>query len=222
MAKYFYYFPKTLYSANNQTPGLETVTNIVSRFAFENSLKENSATFYKYQIKDSDTPEIIASKYYDNPERHWIVLLFNNIIDPQWDWPLQDRNFISFVNEKYSANAAANVIFKSGYDWARSINNIHSYYKVITTTTTGINGTVTVEKFRVDANTYANNILMDVGTQPTVSLPDGTAVTKVITKETKTFFEHELEENENKRSIKLLKKEFVFAVEKEFKKIFKL
>lgn len=221
MAKYFNYFPKVLYSSNNKQPGLETVTSIVSRFAFENSLKENSAAFYKYEIKDSDTPEIIASKYYDNSERHWIILLFNNIIDPQWDWPLKDRDLISFVNEKYSANAAANVIFKSGYDWARSINNIHSYYKVIETTTTGFEGRTTIEKYRVDANTYANNITMDVGIKPTVQLPDGTSATKVITKETKTFYEYEVEENEKKRTIKLLKKEFVPTVEKEFKDLFK-
>lgn len=221
MAKYFYYFPKVLYSANNKQTGLETVTSIVSRFAFENSLKENSSVFYEYSIKDSDTPEIIASKYYDNPERHWIVLLFNNIIDPQWDWPLEDRSLIKFIDQKYAANAAANVIFKSGYDWAKSVNNIHSYYKIITTTTSGYQGGVTIEKYRVDANTYANNVIMDVGTKPTVSLPDGTTATKVITKETKTFYEYEVEENEKRRKIKLLKRDFIPAIEKEFKDILK-
>lgn len=221
MSRYFNYFPKTLYTANNKTTGLDTVTNILARFAFESTLKENSSAFYKYDIQDSDTPETIAFKYYDNAERHWIVLLFNNIIDPQWDWPLQDRNLINFVNEKYAANAAANVVFKSGFDWAKSINNIHSYYKVVTTTTSGVNGTVTVEKFAVDANSYANNVVMDIGTKPTVSLADGTTATQVITKETKTYYQYEVEENEKKRSIKLLKKEFVPQVEKEFKKLVK-
>lgn len=221
MARFFNYFPKTLYSANNVTTGLDTVTNIIARFAFEETLKQNSSAFYKYEIQEGDTPEIIASKYYDNPERHWIVLLFNDIIDPQWDWPLEGRNLIEFIDEKYAANAAANVIFRSGYDWARSINNIHSYYKVITTTTTGIDGTITVEKFRVDANTYANNVIMDIGTKPTVTLADGTSATKVITKETKTFYDYEVEENEKKRTIKLIKREFVPQVEKEFKKIIK-
>jgi len=221
MSRYFNYFPKTVYTSNNKTTGLDTVTNIIARFAFERTLKENSAAFYKYNIQETDTPEIIASKYYDNPERHWIILMFNEIIDAQWDWPLEGRNFIEFVNEKYAANAAANVIFKSGYDWAKSINNIHSYYKVISTTTSGIDGKVTIEKFRVDANTYANNIIMDVGTKPTVTLADGTTASKVITKETKTYLQFETEENEKKRQIILLKREFVPQVEKEFKKIVK-
>ena len=221
MSKYFNYFPKTVYSANNKTTGLDTVTNIIARFNFEQSLKENASTFYKYDIQDSDTPEIIAYKYYGSAEKHWIILLFNNIIDPQWDWPLQDRNFISFVNEKYSANAAANVVFKSGFDWAKSINNIHSYYKVITTTTTGIDGKITVDNLRVDANTYANNILMNIGTKPTVLLADGTTATTVITKKTKTFYEYEVEKNEEKRTIIILKKDFIPLVEKEFKKVVK-
>ena len=45
---------------------------------------------------------------------------------------------------------------------------------------------------------------------------------QVITKEKKTHYTYETEENEAKRTIKLLKPEFVSAVEKEFKKIIKL
>ena len=37
-------------------------------------------------MQDSDTPEIIADKYYGNVEYHWVVLLFNNIIDPQFEY----------------------------------------------------------------------------------------------------------------------------------------
>jgi nucleoid-associated protein YgaU len=100
MAKYFNYFPKTLYTANNSSAGLDTVTNIIARFGFEQSLKNNSSAFYKYQIQESDTPEIIAHKYYGNAEKHWIVLLFNDIIDPQFDWPLKYDVLIDFVDAK--------------------------------------------------------------------------------------------------------------------------
>ena len=78
MAKYFNFFPKTLYTSSTTSTGLDTVTNIISRFSFESSLKENTSAFYKYDIQESDTPEIIADKYYDNVERHWIVLLFTS------------------------------------------------------------------------------------------------------------------------------------------------
>ena len=102
MAQFFNYYPKTFYSSNTNSTGIDTVTNIITRFSFEDTLKQNSAAFYKYSIKDSDTPEIIADKFYGDSERHWIVLLFNDIIDPQFEWPLQYSTFIEYVNNKYT------------------------------------------------------------------------------------------------------------------------
>jgi hypothetical protein len=146
MAKYFNYFPKTFYSSNNSTTGLDTVTNIISRFSFEQTLKDNSSAFYKYSVQDSDTPEIIAYKYYGSSERHWVVLLFNDIIDPQFDWPLKYDTFINFVDKKYTANGAANTTVQSGLAWAMSVNNVQAYYKIVTKT--DIDNISLVEKFK--------------------------------------------------------------------------
>ena len=218
MAKYFNYFPKTVYTLDDDGSKLDTVTNIIARFAFEDKLKENSAAFYKYEIKDSDTPEIIANKYYENSERHWIVLLFNNIIDPQWDWPLEDRTFNQFVDNKYSTVEYANTsnTSVSGLSWAKNNANVKSYFKVVTTTTYE---NTTIEKFEVDSNTYANNVLMQNNTNNDYQLEDGTSVNIKITKETQTYFDYEKTVNDAKRTINLLKSEFVPAVEKEFKRI---
>ena len=79
MANFFNHYPTTYYSNANNAPNLDVVTNIIARFGFQDNLKDNLASFYKYQIKDSDSPETIASKIYSDPEKHWIVLLFNNI-----------------------------------------------------------------------------------------------------------------------------------------------
>ena len=210
MARFFNYFSKTVYTANTAVGGLDTVTNIISRFAFEQRLKENSAAFYKYSIQDSDTPEIIAHKYYDNSERHWIVLMFNDIVDAQYDWPLRYENFISYVDSKYTANGAANTTVQTGLAWAMNINNVHSYYKIIKRTSA--DGTVIEEKLQVDANTYAN-----VGaTSSSITLQSGNIITQAVTKEKKTYYEYEQEENESKRDIILLKPEFVPQIEKEF------
>lgn len=283
MSLFFNYFPKVLYSANAESQSLESATNITTRFNFENTLKENSSVFYEYLIKDGETPETIAAKYYDNPERHWIVLLFNNIIDPQFDWPLGYDEFVNYIRKKYSlvtdiqivnpgtgysngfltiqgtddvgagANAyftvdangnVANVqIISSGYGFNQAPNvtisidntgtgaelsaniavdpiawakyNVHSYYKVITTTNSS--GTNT-EKIEVDYNTYQNNIIMQNGTNETIVLNDDSTVIVQISKEAKTYFDYELELNESKRKIKLLRVDFASQVEKEFRK----
>ena len=215
MARFFNYFPKTVYTANTNTSGLDTVTNIIARFGFEKTLKENSSAFYKYSVQDSDTPEIIAAKYYDNPERHWIVLMFNDIIDPQFDWPLRYENFIKFVDTKYTANGAANTTVQSGFAWAMSVNNVQSYYKIVTRT--NIDNESIVETIQVDANTYVN-----VATSSSsVTLQSGDVITQTVTKSKKTYYEYEQEENEAKREISLLKPEFVLQIEKEFKKVIK-
>jgi len=216
MAKFFNYYPKTFYTSNNNTTGVDAVTNIIARFGFESKLKENSVAFYPYQIQDGDTPEIIADKYYDNSERHWIVLLFNDIIDPQFDWPLNQNSIIEYIDKKYTANGAANTPAQSGIAWALSENNVQAYFKVITTT--GNDGTITTEKLQVDKNTYAN--ISSTTTSYTTQANE--IVTIAVSKETRSYYTYEVDENETKREIKLLKKDFIPDVEKEFKRVIKL
>lgn len=217
MASYFNFFPSTFYSVDSNNNGLDIVTNITTRFAFEQSLKENVNAFYPYEIKDSDTPETIAYKIYGSSERHWIVLNFNNIIDPQYDWPLTYPNFIKYVDEKYAANGAANATVQSGLTWAQSQNNIHSYYQVNTRTSTAVtaDSKTIKEKVRITANAYANVI---VGTT-SYTLKNGTVIKETVSKEKLTYYDYEMQENEKKRKIKILKPEFATDVFEEFKEI---
>jgi hypothetical protein len=217
MAKFFNYFPKTLYTNELNNLGIDSVTNIISRFSFEENLKENISAFYEYDIQESDTPEIIAHKYYGDSEKHWVVLLFNDIMDPQYDWPLQYSSFIKYIDNKYSANNYADTANTSvtGLSWSQNTNNIKSYFKIITQSS-GDNDFV--EKIQVDGNTYANI----AASTSNYTLQNGSNLTITITKETQTYYDFELEENENKRKIKLLKSEFIYEVEKEFKKASRL
>ena len=58
-------------------------------------------------------------------------------------------------------------------------------------------------------------------TTTSYTLQDSSTITQAITKEKQSYYDYENELNESKRSIKLLKPEFVSAVEKEFKKVIK-
>jgi hypothetical protein len=203
MAKFFNFYPTTVYTNSNESTSYDIVTNIIARFAFEKSLKENSALFYSYDIQDGDTPEIIANKYYGSPEKHWIVMLFNDIVDPQYDWPLTDRNLIVYINDKYSANGAASNPSKSGIAWAQS--NIKTYYKIVTRVNSNPTKDTIVEKIEVDANTYANVSV----TTATYTLQDTNRITESITKQPLYYYDYETEVNEGKRKITLLKDTFV-------------
>jgi hypothetical protein len=212
MAKYFNNFPKEYYTLEDKPNGLDIVTNIISRFSLEQSFKENTSIYEKYNVQDSDTPEIIAAKIYDSPERHWIVLAMNDVVDAQWDWPLDYRTLISFIDDKYTANANV-AAGQTGLVWAQQ--NTQSYYSVEKRTTVK-NGEYLEKKVQVDANTYANVSI----TSSNVTLSDGNQITISVTKESKTYYDYELAENENKRQIKILKPEFAYALEQELKNVF--
>jgi hypothetical protein len=211
MSKYFTYFPKTLYRPTDENVDLDVVTNIVSRFVIEESIKENSYAYYFYDVSEEDTPEILAAKMYNDPEKHWIILAMNNIIDPQWDWPLSEKQLSNFISGKYTANANT-TIGQTGLQWSKE--NIHSYYFVTEKT---YNDTITINKYEVDANTYANT----TSSITTLTLSDGNQVTKKILKETKTYYDYEKEVNESKRKIKVLKSEFVNEVDRKFREVMK-
>lgn len=205
MSKYFNYFPQTLYSLSDEKNAADVVTNIIARFGFESELKENSSIFYPYDIQDGDTPEMIANKYYGSPEKHWIVLMFNDVIDPQYDWPLDQRTLISYINDKYAANGAANTTVQSGIVWAQSTNNVKKYYKTITRVGSESTKDTIIEKIEIDFDTYTN--LSTTTTEYT--LKNGKKVTETISKSKLTYYDYEVEQNEAKRKIKLLKSEFV-------------
>jgi hypothetical protein len=136
-------------------------------------------------------------------------LLFNDISDPQFDWPIDYRTLISFIDEKYKDNAN---VGQSGTNWAQS--HTHAYYKVETRTTLSTN-TVVKNKFEVDSNTY-NTIAT---TNKDVVLKDGNTIRIQISKETQSYYDYEMELNESKRKIKLLKPELVNSVEEEFRRV---
>jgi len=210
MAKYFNFFPKTYYLNDTETSA-DILTNIIARFSFEQSFKDNTSIFYTYQIKDSDTPESIAYKIYDSSERHWMVLMLNDIVNPMYDWPLDQREIVKFINSKYTANAnTANG--QTGLVWSQI--SVKDYVKIVTKTHLKTN-TITVDKYLIDANTYAN-VTQSI---ENVTLSDGESVKIKTSKETKTYYTYEIEANEEKRTIKILKPEFAPAVEEEFRRV---
>lgn len=75
--------------------------DIVRRVAFSSRLKDEGAMYADYLIKESERPEHIAEKIYGKPEYHWVVLLFNDIINPYYEWPLADSAIENYIKKKY-------------------------------------------------------------------------------------------------------------------------
>lgn len=214
MSKYFSNFPKTIYNFEQNGKSIDVVTNITNTIAFEKSFKENSVTYYNYLVKDGETPEIIAHKIYGSTEKHWIVLSMNDIINPQTDWPLNERSLIQYIDKKYSDSEYANSSVQyAGVSWSQS--HVYQYFRTETTKVLDT-GNLTTVNIEVDANTYANV----VSSTNQYTLHDGNTIEVSVNKTTKTYYEYEIEENDNKRDIKILKPEFADVAYQELIRVF--
>jgi len=192
--KYFETIPKVVYTDENKNSKI--YTNLLARASIKPTLLDNPVIYYKYDIQDGDTPEIIAHKYYGDVYRYWIVLYVNQILDPQWGWPVTGNTFESYINDKYPS---INV-----YDTA------HHYEKIITQVDSGTLITTT-NTLVIDEYTYNN--LPESTTS--VYFPSGT-VTITTTKKIVSLYDYELNLNESKRNIKLLNSLYVNQLETEF------
>jgi hypothetical protein len=206
MAKYFDTFPKISYSFDGFKTS-ERITNVISRFALEQSLKENASIYYTHDVRDGDTPEILSAKLYGSPDKHWIIMMMNDIIDVGYDWPMDYRTLTKFIDAKYLASANSEVS-GDGISWAK-LNN-QAYYKVETTRTPS--GSTIIKRFEIDANTYANTT---ISLNQQITLSDNNVIVIDTTKETESYYDYELELNESKRQIKLLRPELVSQLEQE-------
>lgn len=215
MANFFYHFPKTVYSKGDNS-SVDILTNLTVNFTVLSDILNNSAMYYEYTIADGDTPEIVAHKIYGYSDYHWIILKINNIIDIKTDWPIEYSSLNESINVAYSTSEYADTANTSvsGLQWAKT--NTRSYYKVVTKTIVG-SELIEVDEFEIDSNAYTNLIAQ---TTPTLyTLPNNDVLSVLITKDTMTYYEYEIEQNENKRNIKILKSEFVGPLIEEFKRV---
>ena len=98
---YFAQFPLTIYDSVGDE-NYKLVTNLLKRVAIRSKVKVNTLFFDTYDVKEGETPEMIADKLYDDPELHWIVLMVNDITDRYHQWPKNQNQFLSHINDKYS------------------------------------------------------------------------------------------------------------------------
>ena len=97
---YFSTLPLIYYDSKGDN-NYKIVTNLLRRVALRAKISKNTYIFDTYDVKDGETPELIAHKYYGDINLHWTVLVANDIIDYYEDWPMSVQRFEEFVNKKY-------------------------------------------------------------------------------------------------------------------------
>ena len=97
---YFENFPLTIYDSVGDG-NYKLVTNLLKRVTIRSQIKSNTALYDTYDVKEGETPEMIAHKLYDDPELHWVILLLNNITDRYHQWPMNNNQFLAYLKDKY-------------------------------------------------------------------------------------------------------------------------
>ena len=196
---YFNSFPKI--STIDYNKNTIVLTNIMKRIELIPSLLKNPLVFYQYDVQEGDTPDIVANKYYGNSYRYWLPLFANQIIDPQWNWPLTSSQFDAFIKDKYGSVSTATGTVK---EYRKTITTVDSYTLEETSKT-----------IVVDQTTY-DSITTDISS---ATFPNGATVTQTITKSAVSIYDYELELNEAKRTINIINSIYTSEIESQFKSL---
>lgn len=218
VSQFFNKFPKGKYDINNSiiNKKFDDVTDIFFRIAYIKDVLSNVSSYYVFELEEDDTPEIVAEKIYGDAGAAWMIIYANNILDPQFDWPLSYDAFNKFIIDKYGSVANAKT-------------TIHHYEKVVTRTVDlGPEEVVTVNRFIINYDKLTDNSL-DVPYDYYENIPEiqdyktydieGRTVVEVIKREEISNYDYEYQLNEDKRTIKVIKSEYYGRIMGEFDKI---
>jgi hypothetical protein len=139
---------------------------------------DTGVMFYPYTLKDGDTPESIAYDYYGSVEYNWLVFFSNQIVDPLFQWYMQQTDFDAYIEANYGSLTNA-------------MNQIHHYESA----PGGLQYTVT---------SYQYN--------PTGLDENGLPLYPV------DCYTWETQQNEARRGIKLINKQYASAIALELEK----
>jgi hypothetical protein len=118
MASYFRQVPKFDYVSRNadekNISDYIEVKNLFKRGKLREDIFGNLSFFTKYSIIGDERPDNVAYNAYGEETLDWVVLLSNNILNIQTEWPMTQQVFDRFVLSKYG-------------DYNTLYNGIHHY-----------------------------------------------------------------------------------------------
>ena len=78
-----------------------TIKNLFKRGKIRPDIFGNVSFFTKYKVIGNERPDNVAFKEYDDPSLDWVVLLSNNILNVQDEWPLPQSSLVEILLDKY-------------------------------------------------------------------------------------------------------------------------
>jgi hypothetical protein len=163
------------------------VKNLFKKGKLREDIFQNVAFFEKYKIVGDDRPDNVAFEVYDDSSLDWVILLSNNILNIQSEWPLPQTDFDRFVLDKYG-------------DYNTLYNGIHHYETIEIKNTQGV--TIVPAGLQVDSSYSVSYYDFFTDLQVTT----GNLATPI------TNYEYEEKVDNDKRNIFILKSRYLNIV----------
>ena len=189
-------YPSLLKTRESNTDFVQT-KNLFRRVKVREDLFANFMQFDKYKVVGDERPDNVAQKVYDNDDLDWIVLISNNIVDLNNEWPLTQSQLNEFLNDKYTPQELVSIHHYETLELRDSRNQL-----ILPA------GIVVDENFNLE-------YLSGGQVKSTNSLVDGRPVKAV------TFYDYENDLNDKKRNINVLKPELLGVFIRDFERIMK-
>jgi len=75
--------------------------NFFRRYKINEDIFSNVVYFNKYTIVDGDRPDNLANLFYGNQFYDWVILITNNMVNAQYDWPMNNYELYRVLEEEF-------------------------------------------------------------------------------------------------------------------------
>ncbi len=163
-----------------------TVKNLFRRGFLREDIFQDLTFFTKYQIQGDDRPDNVAFEIYQDSTLDWLVLMANNVINIQNEWPIANSVFDELMTDKYES-------------YENLIGGIHHYETIEVKDASG----VVIVKAGLQVESNYSVIFFDERANELKTITPTIPVTN---------YEYEQKINEGKRNIYLLRPKYIQVV----------
>ena len=187
---YFSNLPEFLYVNRTKEGRSEgdysVVVNLFKRAKLREDIFQDVSFFSKYIVEGDDRPDNVAFKVYNDPDLDWVVLMSNNIVNVQSEWPMSQADFHAYITNKYDEETLYSGIHH--YE-SREVKTTDNSIIIPAGQRVGVAQSVSYYDYTLGQHVRATDVAIPV-----------------------TNFEHEDNLNNKKREIFILKPEYLSVV----------
>ena len=195
MSNYFKQLPDLLYldRANKEIRTYAKAKNLFRRIKLRTISTDQLSNFQFYNVIGGERPDQVAFKFYDDPSLDWVILLANNIINVQTEWPMDNKSFEKHLKEKYGDTLDDVLYYES-----QEVRNTSG--DIILERGVRIPYDYSFTYFDVESNQYetVNNIAYPI-----------------------TNYIEEVRDQNKKRAIRILRQEYIDEIQRELEELIK-